>query len=152
MFKKLLLLSGLLVLFTSCSGMQNPFTPQPETSSDISVNESQSEPLPQDDNAYFDFDDILIPSDLTLDRNSSIMFQTSRIKAGKLEFHGRVDPVSLFNFFIVNLPKDNWSIKGQFKYGHFLIIAEKADKFTVLKITEGNFKTMLQVWVTPRLP
>ncbi|MCF8037737.1 MAG: hypothetical protein K9K79_00325 [Desulfohalobiaceae bacterium] len=152
MFKKILLLSGFLMLFTACSGMQNPFVPQPDTGSDISMQESQSEPPPEDVNTYFDFEDILIPSDLSLDQDKSIIFQTSQIKAGKLEFHGRVDPVSLFDFFIVNLPQDNWSIKGQFKYGHFLIIAEKPGKFTVLKISEGNLRTTLQLWVTPRLP
>lgn len=132
--------------------MQNPFSSQPETGSDISMDQSQSAPSPEQVNNYFDFDDILIPGDLKLDQDQSIIFETTRIKAGTLHFHARVDPISLFNFFSQNLPKDNWSIKGTFKYGHYLIIAEKRNKFCVLKIEETKFNTKLRLWVTPRLP
>ena len=151
MLKHLFVIISLCVL-ASCSSLTKTFDTTTDTSSDMSLDESQTTPMSQDVNTYFDFDDILIPSDLQLDQEQSIIFETRTLKAGTLHFHGRVEPVSLFNFYTHHLPQDNWSISSQMKYGHFLIIAEKKDKFCVLTIRESGLKTHLQVWVTPRIP
>ena len=151
-FKHCVLLISLCVL-TACSSLTNPFQTSGESSSAMSADESQSTAQAvQDVNTYYDFDDIIIPSELQLEEDESIVFESSSTKAGKLHFSGRIEPVSLFNFYTHHLPKDNWTITSQLKYGHFMIIAEKSAKFCVLTITESRLKTHLHIWVTPRMP
>ena len=153
MFKHCVLLISLCFL-AACSSLTNPFETSGDSSSAISADKSQSNvhAAPQDVNTYYDFDDIIIPSELQLEEDESIVFESSTTKAGKLHFSGRIEPVSLFNFYTHHLPKDNWTISSRLKYGHFMIIAEKSAKFCVLTITESRLKTHLHIWVTPRMP
>ena len=102
-------------------------------------------------NSYYDFDDILVPKGMKLVPKSCLLFETPQLKAGLLHFEGRVEPVSLFNFFINNMPKDNWQLSSYVKYGRYIIVFEKPDKDCVISINEMTLKTMLQIWVTPRL-
>lgn len=153
MIKYFLLLVSVCAL-ASCSSLTKTFEPKGESSSAISADESQfsADAASQEVNTYYDFDDIIIPSELQLDEDESIVFESGNIKAGKLHFSGRIEPVSLFNFYTHHLPKDNWKISSQLKYGHFLIIAEKSSKFCILTISESRLKTQVQIWVTPRMP
>ena len=102
-------------------------------------------------NSYYDFDDILVPKGMKLVPKSCLLFETPQLKAGLLQFEGRVEPVSLFNFFINNMPKDSWQLSSYVKYGRYIIVFEKPDKNCVISINEVTLKTLLQIWVTPRL-
>lgn len=100
---------------------------------------------------YYDFDDILVPRELSLIPEKSIFFESPSVKTGVLAFSGRVDAVSLFNFFLNNMPKDNWKLRSYFKYGVYLMVFEKSDKDCIMAIIDSPLKTQLQVWVAPRL-
>jgi hypothetical protein len=100
---------------------------------------------------YYDFDDILVPRELSLIPEKSIFFESPSVKTGVLAFDGRVDAVSLFNFFLNNMPKDNWKLRSYFKYGVYLMVFEKADKDCIMTIVDSPLKTQLQIWVAPRL-
>ncbi|HMB30615.1 MAG TPA: hypothetical protein VKN82_02190 [Desulfohalobiaceae bacterium] len=102
-------------------------------------------------NSYYDFDDILIPNEMELQANESIIFETPNLKAGALMFEGDVEAVSLFNFFRNNMPEDNWSLRSYFKYERYLLVFEKQEKDCVIRIQDERFKTLLYVWVTPRI-
>jgi len=49
--------------------------------------------------SYSDFDDILIPAELKLDRKHSFVFEAIRSKVGFLIFEGRSKPLSWRAFF-----------------------------------------------------
>ncbi len=100
---------------------------------------------------YYDFDDVQVPKDMKLQAEESLMFETPHVKAGLLSFSGSVEPVSLFNFFRVNMPKDGWQMRSYFKYGRYIIVFEKPEKDCILSIVEGHIKTNLEIWITPRV-
>ena len=112
---------------------------------------SDAEQVKEPSNFYYDFDDVPVPKEMELDSKESLMFETPHVKAGLLCFSGRVEPVSLFNFFRANMPKDGWQMRSYFKYGWYIIVFEKPEKDCILGITEGHLKTNLEIWVTPRV-
>lgn len=103
------------------------------------------------DSSYFDFSDILIPREMKLDPDSSLLFEAADLKAGRLRFKGWVDPVSLFDFFMDNMPQDNWRLRSYFKYGVYLLVFEKPDRDCIISIHKGALNSWLEIWVTPRL-
>ncbi len=117
------------------------------------INEDQEKATKEneDQNSYYDFDDILIPKEMELQSNESIIFETPSLKAGALMFEGDVEAVSLFDFFIHHMTEDNWSLRSYFKYGRYLLVFEKQEKDCVIRIQDERFKTLLYVWVTPRI-
>jgi len=113
--------------------------------------EAENVPTRGAPDSYYDFDDILVPKEMKLVPNSSLLFETPQLKAGVIFFEGRVDPVSLFDFFTNTMPKDNWSLRSYFKYGRYILVFEKSDKDCIISINEKALKTELEMWVTPRL-
>jgi len=145
---KKILLSLIMVmgLCTACSSMdgtskttQNPATPP----------ESQAM-NPEDVDSYYDFDDVLVPKEMEIDSEKSLVFESPNLKAGMMFFEGRVEAVSLFDFFVNSMPKDGWHATSSFKYGRYIIGFEKPNKDCILSITDGSFKTGLQIWVNER--
>ena len=99
--------------------------------------------------SYYDFDDVLIPSELTVDKKKSLIYTTGRLKAGVLVLDGRVEPSSLAAFFQNNMQKDGWSLLSSFKYRQFLLVFLKEDRVCVVTITEKTFSTTAEVRVGP---
>jgi hypothetical protein len=149
--KTILSLLALLVL-TSCASLPfgSPEPSGPQESAEMQAAGAQ-QPEQQQTSQYYDFKDILIPQEMSLKPDQSIIFHTPGVKAGVLFFEGRVEPVSLFNFFANNMPKDNWTLRSFFKYGRYMMVFEKPDRDCVLAIKDKRFNTLLQVWVTPRV-
>jgi hypothetical protein len=99
--------------------------------------------------SYYDFDDILIPSELSLDKKNSFVYGTSRFRVGILVFEGRVEPSSLAAFFQNNMQKDGWSLLSSFKYRQYLLTFLKEDRACVITINEKSFTTTADVRVGP---
>jgi hypothetical protein len=99
--------------------------------------------------SYYDFDDILIPSELSLDKKYSMVYTTGRLKAGMLVFGGRVEPSSLSSFFQGNMQKDGWILLSSFKYRQYQLVFLKEDRVCVVTITEKTFSTTAEVRVGP---
>ncbi|WP_462323678.1 hypothetical protein [Desulfoplanes sp.] len=146
MKKQLVILMLLVTLCTACSGLggaetttQNPATPD------------QTEPVNAEEvDSYYDFDDVLVPREMEIDSNKSLVFESPNLKAGMMFFEGRVEPVSLFDFFVNSMPKDGWHSTSSFKYGRYIIGFEKPNKDCIISISDGSFKTGLQIWVNER--
>ncbi|PIE69497.1 MAG: hypothetical protein CSA21_02385 [Deltaproteobacteria bacterium] len=112
---------------------------------------SQVQPVNADEvDSYYDFDDVLIPRDMEIDNKESLVFESPNLKAGMMSFQGRVDAISLFEFFVNSMPKDGWHTTSSFKYGRYIIGFEKPNKDCIISITDGSFKTGLHVWVNAR--
>lgn len=145
-----LLLALVLFLTASCSPKYGPGTEKPGPPEPVSA-PAKADVEEANPDQYHDFKDILIPREMKLDADSSLLFETAHLKAGRICFKGWVDPVSLFDFFIENMPKDQWTLRSYFKYGVYLLVFEKPDRDCIISIHKDTWSTWLEVWVTPRL-
>jgi hypothetical protein len=98
---------------------------------------------------YYDFEDILIPDEMKLDKERSFVYETPHIKAGILVFSGRVEVNSLIKFFKENMAKDNWKLLNSFKYKGYMMNFQKPEKSCMILIQDGTFSTYLEIWVGP---
>jgi len=123
---------------------------QKDTSTTKSVEEKVQPPKAKGPSAkYYDFEDILIPDEMKLDKEKSFVYETPLLKAGILVFSGRVEVTSLIQFFKENMVKDNWKLLNSFKYKGYLMNFQKPDKSCMISIVDGTFSTSLEIWVGP---
>ena len=98
---------------------------------------------------YYDFGDVLIPSELKVDKDASFVFRTPGFSAGVLALEGRVEINSLIDFFNNNMNKDNWKLVSYFKSRRTIMLFNKENRWCVINITEGGFNTYTEIWVSP---
>ena len=132
----------LLLLCWGCSVL----SPNTQSSSDSAKKDKKKE-----QHLYYDFDDVLIPKELKLDRDSSFVFESTGVTAGVLVLEARVDLNSLINFFEINMRKDNWRIISTFKSERTLLLFHKENRWCVINITDTSmsYKTRVEIWVAP---
>ncbi|OQY05489.1 MAG: hypothetical protein B6I22_07325 [Desulfobacteraceae bacterium 4572_123] len=139
----LVVMATIVFLATGCShlpkGEKNTETPV--------VADQDAGPVP----LYYDFGDVLIPSELKVDKKSSFVFRTANFSAGVISLKGRVEVSSLLTFFNSNMQKDNWKEIASFKSPRSVIMYEKANRYCVINISEKNFTTYVEIWVAPTL-
>lgn len=135
-----------LVLFTiSCAQMQGnrdadaPSGAEPQEAAEYQGNTD----------FYYDFDDILVPKEMELQSADSFILETPEAKHGVMVFSGKVEVLSLTNFFINNMMKDNWVLLSAFKSKRTILLFEKPSRYCVINITDDKFKTFLEIWVSP---
>ncbi len=104
-----------------------------------------------DGHRYYDFDDIPIPMEMTLNRNDSILFESQGVKVGMLTYTGRVDSDSLFNYFQVSMQNEGWRLLSYIKYGTQILTFDKDDRLCIIRIIEGRMRSELQIWVSPKI-
>jgi hypothetical protein len=107
--------------------------------------ENKKGPVP----LYYDFGDVLIPSELKVQRQNSYVFRTPGLSAGVLSFKGRVEVNSLIIFFENNMVKDNWKPVGSFKSPRSILLYQKENRWCVISISENDFTTDVEIWVAP---
>ncbi|KIX12171.1 hypothetical protein [Dethiosulfatarculus sandiegensis] len=100
---------------------------------------------------YYDFDDVQVPSGMNMIQDRSMIFRVGDFKAGVLTFQDRVDSVSLINFYMSAMARDNWVLKGSFKSTTSALFFAKKGKTCVVQITEGSLDTTLEIWVAPTM-
>ena len=98
---------------------------------------------------YYDFGDVLVPSELKIDKDASFVFRTPGYSAGVMALKGRVESNSLINFFDNNMAKDNWKLVSYFKSRRTIMLFNKENRWCVINITEGDFTTNTEIWVSP---
>jgi len=99
---------------------------------------------------YYDFEDVLIPRELKVDRKSSFIYNTSGFSAGVLVLKGRVELGSLISFFEKNMAKDNWRLISSFKSSKTIMLFKKQNRWCVISITE-SISTRTEIWVAPTM-
>jgi hypothetical protein len=100
---------------------------------------------------YYDFADILIPAELSLDKKNSFVYSTPSFSTGVLVFDGYVQGESLVNFFTTNMPRDGWILKSSFRYRRVILNFEKDQRSCLLSVAEYPLKTRVEIWVAPQL-
>jgi len=99
---------------------------------------------------YYNFEDILVPREMELQPKHSFVFGGPQAKVGMLSFKGRVDSVSLANFFVNNMPKDGWQLSSSFRSRRTILVFTKPDRDCIINIIDNRFSTSLEIWVAPK--
>ena len=99
----------------------------------------------KDPNYYYDFDDILVPKELTPVSADMSIFDDETFKAGFRVFEGRVVNEDLINFFVNNMAKDNWEKVAIFKSDKSILMYRKPTKRCTIQIEDG-FKTKVTIF------
>jgi len=137
------IMAALSLLFAGCAGSQ--FNKGSSTSETNMHKDKGASPL------YYDFGDVLLPSELKVDKKSSFVLRTSGFSAGVVALKGRVDGSSLITFFLNNMAKDNWTEVASFKSPRSVMLYQKANRWCVINITEKDLYTYVEVWVAPTI-
>jgi hypothetical protein len=129
---------------TGCNGTQYQTKSTAKPESDVEKEGEGETPI------YYDFNDVLIPGELKLEREASFIYQTSGLTAGVLVFSGRVELSSLIDFFKNNMTKDNWQIVSTIKSERNMMLFKKEKRWCVVSIKEKElFDTETEIWVAP---
>lgn len=100
---------------------------------------------------YYDFEDVLVPSELKVDKERSFVYHAPDFTTGVLVLTGRVEVNSLIRFFDDNLAKDNWRLVSSFKSPRTIMFFNKSNRVCVINITEKHFNTEVEIWVAPTM-
>ncbi|MDH3360495.1 MAG: hypothetical protein OEL55_06445 [Desulfobulbaceae bacterium] len=97
-----------------------------------------------------EFNDLLIPGELSWNREKSMSLRTDSFAGGILNFSGRVEINSLTTFFISSMAKNGWKMVGSLKQKTNLLIFVKPHKTLMITISGGEFssKTDINVYLT----
>ena len=100
---------------------------------------------------YYDFEDVLVPSELKLNKKRSLIHISPDFTAGGLVLAGRVEINSLIRFFQNNMAKDNWHLWTSVKSPHTMMFFNKPNRTCIINITEKQFKTEVEIWIAPTM-
>jgi len=100
-----------------------------------------------------EFNDLLIPNELTWDREKSMLVRTDSFAGGVLHYSGRVEVTSLSDFFINTMAKSGWKLAGSAKYRKVLLAFVKPQKTCTIQLSENEFglKTDVAIYITEDL-
>jgi hypothetical protein len=97
--------------------------------------------------SFSGFEDVLIPSDISVDRKKSQVYSAGKFKVGLLTFKGRVEPDSLADFFQTNLPRNGWKPMTILKDRAQTMIFLKDERVCMITISENWWNTVCEVRV-----
>ncbi len=99
---------------------------------------------------YYDFEDVLIPMELSIVKEKTVVVTTPGYTSGIITLKGRVERRSLFNFFNNNMQKDNWNVVSQIKSpGTTIMVFQKTSRTAVITIRDEQIYTYVEVGVAP---
>jgi len=137
---RIVMLTVLVLLVSGCAS-----TKIKKDISATSATKKDKGPVP----LYYDFGDVLVPSELKVVKDGSFVFRTPGFSAGVLSLKGRVEINSLIDFFNSNMAKDNWKLVSSFKSRRTIMLFHKENRWCVINITEESYNTYTEIWVSP---
>jgi hypothetical protein len=97
--------------------------------------------------SFSGFEDVMIPSDISVDRKKSQVYSAGKFKVGLLTFKGRVEPDSLADFFQTNLPRNGWKLMTNLKDRAQTLIFLRDERVCMITISENWWNTVCEVRV-----
>jgi uncharacterized UPF0146 family protein len=94
-----------------------------------------------------EFDDVLIPREMDVHKESSAIYRREGMSAGLLRLAGRVETNSLMRYFQNNMTNEGWRLISQFRSPQSLMIFQKDNRMAVIAIEDGDIETFADVWV-----
>lgn len=134
----------LIIVFTASACATKSTSTEPAADSQSSSQTAYQQTY-ENPNYYYDFNDILIPRELTPIDDEKYVFDDPRFLAGFRIFSGHVVAEDVFNFFVNNMAKDNWRKKFSLKAEKSVLAFEKDNKSCTIQIEDG-YKTKVTVF------
>ncbi len=129
------------LIISGCAGSK----PKKTDSSSHGTTKKENKNAP----VYHDFEDVLIPAKLKVDREASFVIQSPGFSAGVLNLKGRVKVNSLIAFFETNMAKDNWNVIASLKSHRSVMMYKKENRWCVIYISKKEFTTFVEIWISP---
>ena len=101
---------------------------------------------------YHDFDDILVPKAMRVNRKMSSVVESAAMTAGVLSLEGTVGLDELIRFFETNMTKDNWAVVSKLRGPRSILQFKKENRWCMMTLTDRQYgyKTRVEIWVTPK--
>ncbi|MCP3900708.1 MAG: hypothetical protein GY707_13450 [Desulfobacteraceae bacterium] len=130
---------------TGCVGINN------SRNAEAKPSEAETPKAEEPIAVYYDFEDVLVPKELSIINNKTMVISTPEFASGVLTLQGRVEKNSLFTFFMNNMMKDNWVIESSIKSpGVTILVFKKATRCAVITFQDSQFNsTSVQIGVAP---
>jgi hypothetical protein len=114
---------------------------------------SSEEPVPPEQTSFFyDFNDIRVPEEMEIQPKESSITPSENGKYGTIRFKGWAEPISLFDYFFNNMPKDGWTLVTYQKYQRYFLVFSKDNRVCMINIEDNPFwYTWLEIKVTPKV-
>ncbi|MFA7382189.1 MAG: hypothetical protein WC001_01930 [Desulfurivibrionaceae bacterium] len=131
-----------LVAFSGCAGMGLGGSSDQGPSASSATTENQ----PYRAN---EFSDLLIPGELSWDREKSMLVRTESFAGGVIYYSGRVDIASLADFFTNSMGKNGWKLAGSAKYKNILLAFVKPNKTCTIVLSEDKLlmRTLVSIYL-----
>lgn len=131
---------------SGCFGNSGSATPDPTPPPDTPEKSKKTTAV------YHDFEDILVPMELKVNKDRTVVVSTPGYRSGILALKGRVDSTSLFNFFSNNMLKDNWNVVSKIKSpGTTIMVFAKSSRCAVITIRDTTVYTHVEIGVAPTM-
>jgi hypothetical protein len=135
---------AVIFLVSGCSALKSKDGPAASTPVRSSANK-QNAPL------YYDFGDVLLPSELKINTDETFIYRTPGMTAGVMSLSGRIEVSSLITFFENKMPVDGWRPISSFRAPRTMMLFSKQNRWCVISITESSFSTHVEIWVAPAI-
>jgi len=143
----IVVLLSLFLAVCSCAGTGKTQVVQAEETA-ASTSGEQGEPLP----VYYDFKDVPVPPELSLDKKRSFVYSNADITAGVLVLEGRMARETLVGFFLDHMNRNGWLLRSSFRYNRTILNFEKGQRSCLIFITGGSAgKSKVEIWLAPQL-
>jgi len=96
-----------------------------------------------------EFEDVLIPREMDIDKDSSVIYRREGMSAGLLRLSGRVETNSLMRYFQNNMTNEGWRSMSQFRSCRWLMLFQKGNRMAVIALEDADLQTFADVWVVP---
>ena len=101
---------------------------------------------------YYDFEDVLVPMELSVMKDRTVVVSTPGFRSGILALKGSVDSNSLYDFFSINMAKDNWNVVSKIKSpGTIIMVFQKTTRCAVITIRDSQISTYVEIGVAPTM-
>ncbi|MCG8683619.1 MAG: hypothetical protein MI892_02000 [Desulfobacterales bacterium] len=140
------------LFITGCLFSSNSSKPQEESTQPPVASEQIEEEPKKPTAIYHDFEDVIVPMELSVVKDRTVIVSTPGFKSGILTLKGRVESNSLYNFFSVNMEKDNWQVISRIKSPETTIMVyQKTARCAVITIRDEQIYTYVEIGVAPTM-
>ncbi len=96
------------------------------------------------------FEDIPLPSGMTLNRNESFIYETKTTKAGLLVYSGQGEMERLVDFFKQRMPNNQWRLVSSFELHNAMLTFLKENWICIIYIIpQGEETKRIEIRVGP---
>jgi hypothetical protein len=96
-----------------------------------------------------EFDDVMVPRDMDIDRDASAIYRRDGASIGILRMSGRIELSSLMRYFQNNLGNEGWRQISVLRAPQSLMVFQKANRMAVIALSEDSLATYTDIWVVP---